>query len=90
MAHAVDVGRVEVEPATRFVHRRVLAHPAVLLDPEPVLVQDPVRNTDRAGRAVVVVVAGVLPVDPADEPDVDVRIAIELLKEARLVVVPDV
>ena len=40
---------------------------------------DPVRNADRAGRAVVVVVARVLAVDPADEPDVEVRVAIELL-----------
>ena len=73
-----------------LVHRRLLAHPSVLLDPEPVLVQDPLADAHGARRAVVVVVAGVLPVDPADEPDVDVRVAVELLVEARLGVVPDV
>ena len=51
---------------------------------------DPLAHADRARRAVVVVVARALAVDPADEPDVEVRIAVELLIEARVVVVADV
>ena len=35
----------------------------------------------------MVVVAGALAVDPADEPDVEVRVAVELLVEANLVIV---
>ncbi len=47
------------------------------------------RDAHRAGRAVVIVVSRVLPVDPADEPDVDVRVAVELLVEARVGIVLD-
>src|SRR5262249_43404005 len=79
MTDAVDVRGIEVETATRPVLRRPLAHPTVLLDPEPVLEEDSVAHAHRSRRAVVVVVAGVLAVDPADEPDVEVGVAIELL-----------
>jgi hypothetical protein len=66
-----------------------LPHPAVLLDAEPVLVHHALAHAHRAGRAVVVVVARVLSVDPADEPHVEVGVAVELLVEARLLVVAD-
>ena len=39
-------------------------------------------HADCAGRPVMVVVAGALTLDPADEPDVEVRVAVQLLVEA--------
>ena len=71
----------------RLVHRRLLAHPSVLFHPEPVFVQDSVGDAYGTGRAIVVVISRVLPLDPANEPHVDVRVAIELLVEAGVSVV---
>jgi hypothetical protein len=86
----VDVRGVEVEAAARPVLGRPLTHPVVLLDAKPVLEEDAFADTHGVGGGVVVVVARVLAVDPADEPDVEVRVAVELLVEARLAVVADV
>ena len=44
----------------------------------------PPRHADRAGREVVVVVAGVVVVHPADQPDRDVLVAVELDVGARV------
>ena len=87
--HAVDVRRVEVEPSAGCVLGGPLTDPAVLFDPEPVLEQDSVAHADCSRRPVVVVVAGALSLDPADEPDVEIRVAVELLVEAGVGVVAD-
>src|SRR5262249_4732765 len=69
---------------------RALSNPTVLFHAEPILEQDSIAHADRSRRPVVIVVAGVLAVDPADEPDVQVRVAVELLVEARSRVVAGV
>src|SRR4051794_17480287 len=79
VAHAVDVGRIEVERLPGLVLLRLLPDPAVRVALEEILPQDSFADENRAGGAIVVVVSRVLPVRPADEPHVDVRVAIQLL-----------
>ena len=78
VAHAVDVARVEVELAAGLVTVRPLADPAVLAAVEEVLEDRTLTDEDGPLRPVVVVVARVLRFGPADQPDVDVRVAVEL------------
>ena len=78
MPHAVDVGRVEVELPAGVVPVRLLADPAVLVTTEVVLEDRALADVHRTLRAIVVVVARVLGLRPADQPDVDVRIAVHL------------
>ncbi len=78
VAHTVDVRRVEVERPSRLVPVRALADPPVLVAVEVILEDRALANDDRSLRTVVVVVAGVLLCRPADQPDVDVRVAIQL------------
>lgn len=89
MANAVDVGGVEVEALACMVLPRPLAHPTVLLDPEPVFEKHALADAYGSGRAVVIVVAGALSVDPADEPDIEARVAVQLLIEPGTVIVVD-
>ncbi len=77
--HAVNVRGVEVERATRLVVLRPLANPAILVAVEVILAEHAAADVDAPRRAIVIVIAGVLAVHPADQPDVDVRVAIELL-----------
>src|SRR6266566_5537235 len=89
MPDAVDVRRGEVEAAARPVLARPLPHPAVVVSVEGVLAEHPGTDVDGARGLVVVVIAGVLRVVPADQPDVDARIAVELCEVALVRVVPD-
>src|SRR4051812_11230021 len=82
---AVDVRRGEREGLAR-VHR---ARGLGAAEHEAVLPDGSARDGHRAGGEVVVVEPGVVVLHPADEPDLDVLVADELLVGARLWVVMD-
>src|SRR5262249_6028889 len=88
MSDAVDVGGFEVEVSTDLVQVRLLSNPPVGIATEVVLVELATADVDRAVRAVVIVVSRALRREPADKPDVDVGVAIELVVEALGRVVP--
>ena len=66
---------------------RLFADPAVLLPLEVVLPERALADADGSARPVVVVVAGVLSMGPADQPDVDARVAVQLVVDALVRVV---
>ena len=78
VSHPVDIARVEVELPARRVTVRPLANPAVLVAVEVVLEQDAVTHEDGPLGAIVVVVSRVLTTRPADQPHIDIRVAVEL------------
>ena len=78
MANPVDVRGREVEALARPVLDRPLADPAVRPALQGVFAEQSVADVDGSGRLIVVVVARVLRVVPADQPDVDARITVEL------------
>lgn len=78
MADAVDVRGVEVEHRPGRVLPGLLTNPAVGIPSEVILVERPLANVDRARGEVVIVVARVLRVEPADEVEIEVRIPVEL------------
>ena len=89
VANAVDVRRVEVEYGAGRVLPRQLANPASGVPLEVVLVEHALAHVHRARRDVVIVVARVLRVEPADQPEVEVGIAVQLDEVAGTRVVPD-
>src|ERR687886_57784 len=85
LAHAVDVGGVEVEHGAGCVAARE-GRPA---EHEALFEDRAGDDGDGALRDVVVVEAGVVAVHPRDHPDVEVLVAPELLEAAALGVVGD-
>ena len=79
---------VEVEDGARRSLAARLAE-RVTVEMEPVLSQHAVADGDGARGDVVVVVAGVLLVEPADQPNVDMGVAVELGEVALVGVVAD-
>ena len=77
MANAVHVGRVEVECRPLRPGHRSAAQDAVD-QLEVVLGKIAAADVDGSGRHVMVVEAGVLLVRPANQPDVDMRVAVQL------------
>src|SRR5437764_541851 len=90
MPHPVDRRAVEVEAVTGRTLPGAHLDPPLVVAIEVVLAQASLAHEDRPGRKIVVVVAGVLRVEPADQPDVDVRVAVELCEVPRLRIVTNV
>src|SRR3954470_3074744 len=88
MAHAVDVRAVEHEAVTGRALTARVPEPVPRED-EAVFGQRPLADIDAAGGEIVVVVAGLLIVEPADEPHVDMRVAVELRVVPLAGIVPD-
>src|SRR6202011_4915587 len=78
MPNAVNVRGREVEALSCRVLARVLPDPAVGVAEERVLAEHACADVDRARRLVVIVVARVLGLVPADQPNVDARVPVEL------------
>ena len=76
VAHAVDAGRFEVEDRSGGMPVAHLADRA-LLEEQTVLGELSIGDVDRTAGRVVVVEARVLLAVPADEPDVEVDVAVE-------------
>ncbi len=72
------------EGAARVVDVRPLADPAVRVPAEVVLVEAALDDVDRTRGDVVVVVPRVLRVEPADEPEIEMRVAVQLEEVARV------
>jgi len=77
VVHTVDVRGVEIEPRARNVLALHL-HDRAARTLQAVLDDDAVADVDGSRGQVVVVVARVLLVRPALEPDVEVHLAVEL------------
>src|SRR5581483_9195870 len=77
VAHPVDVGGVEDE---RLAGAALAARVAEPLggDREAILDERPLAHVHAAGGQVVVVVAGLLVVEPAEEPHIEMLVAVEL------------
>ena len=77
VADAVDVGGVELEGLARVALAARVVEPA-RSEVEPILDERALADVHRARGNVVVVVARLLVVEPADQPHVEVRVAMEL------------
>src|SRR4051812_49331698 len=85
MTDAMDVGRAEAERRTRLIrpgNRRTA-------ECEPILGDRPRDDGDGAAGEIVVVEAGVVLVHPADQPDRDLVVALQLDVDPLLARVPD-
>lgn len=75
---AMDVGGGEVKGVADAERARA----RLAADRQALLADAPADDGDGAGRGVVIVKAGVLLVDPADQPRGEVRVADQLLVDA--------
>ena len=81
-----EESKSNTEPGDAHGH---LVHPAVGPSLEVILVERPVAHVHRARGDIVVVVARVLRVEPADQPEVEMGVSIELNEMTRRRVVAD-
>ena len=84
-------GRRRIRGSSRDSTRRASVRRAPSsIDPEHVLHEGALTHVERTGRAVVVVQARLLRVEPADQPDVEVVAAVQEDAEALVLLVPGV